>query len=113
VLNGGSGLNIIFSKTLESMGHDMTSLVPIEEAFLEIILRSGTTPVGQVTLPAFGTRENYRMEYIHFKVALFETSYHTILGWPALARFMAIPVAEPPELIRLKCANHHHRGNPS
>lgn len=52
----GSGLNIIFSKTLESMGYDMTCLVPIEQAFYGIILGSGSTPVSQVTLPVtFGT----------------------------------------------------------
>jgi hypothetical protein len=30
------------------------------------------------------------MEHLHFEVALFETSYHAILGRPALARFMAV-----------------------
>ncbi|XP_004977718.1 uncharacterized protein LOC101778603 [Setaria italica] len=34
---------------------------------------------------------NYRMEYLTFDVANFKTSYHTILGQPMLARFMAIP----------------------
>ena len=51
-----------------------------------------STLVGKVTLPVtFGTRDNYRTESIIFEVALFETSYHTILGRPALAKFMAIP----------------------
>jgi hypothetical protein len=36
------------------------------------------------------TRENYRIEYIKFKVADFETSYHAILGRPAIAKFMAV-----------------------
>jgi hypothetical protein len=46
-----------------------------------------------VVLPVtFGeTRENYRTEYIKFEVANFETSYHAILGKPAIAKFMAIP----------------------
>ena len=30
-------------------------------------------------------------EYIKFEVADFESSYHTILGRPALAKFMAVP----------------------
>ena len=34
---------------------------------------------------------NYRTESIIFEVAPFETSYHAILGRPALAKFMAIP----------------------
>ena len=39
----------------------------------------------------FGTRDNYRTEYVNFKVAEFETSHHAILGRPSLAKFMAIP----------------------
>jgi hypothetical protein len=38
-----------------------------------------------------GTRENYRTEYIKFEVVDFETSYHAILGIPAIAKFMAVP----------------------
>jgi hypothetical protein len=37
------------------------------------------------------TRENYRTEYIKFEVAYFETSYHAILGRPAIVKFMAVP----------------------
>jgi hypothetical protein len=46
-----------------------------------------------VVLPVtFGeTRENYHTEYIKFEVADFETSYHAILGRPAIAKFMVIP----------------------
>jgi hypothetical protein len=46
-----------------------------------------------VVLPVtFGeTRENYRTEYIMFEVADFKTSYHAILGRPAIAKFMAVP----------------------
>jgi hypothetical protein len=37
------------------------------------------------------TRENYCTEYIKFEVVDFETSYHAILGRPAIAKFMAVP----------------------
>jgi hypothetical protein len=49
-------------------------------------------PLGLVVLPVtFGaTRENYQTEYIKFEVADFETSYHAILGRPAIAKFMVI-----------------------
>ena len=39
----------------------------------------------------FSTPDNYRTELIKFKVAEFGSSYQTILGRPALAKFMAIP----------------------
>jgi hypothetical protein len=50
-------------------------------------------PLGSVVLPVtFGeTKENYRTEYIKFEVADLETSYHAILGRPAIAKFMAVP----------------------
>ena len=49
-------------------------------------------PLGQITLPVtFGTPSNYRTEFIKFEVANFDSSYHAILGRPALAKFMAIP----------------------
>jgi hypothetical protein len=45
-----------------------------------------------VVLPVtFGTKDNYRTEYIKFEVADFELSYHAILGRPALAKFIAVP----------------------
>jgi hypothetical protein len=45
-----------------------------------------------VVLPVtFGTKDNYRTEYIKFEVADFDSSYHPILGRPALAKFMAVP----------------------
>ena len=34
---------------------------------------------------------NYRVERINFYITDFNTAYHAILGWPALAKFMAIP----------------------
>ena len=92
LVDGGSALDIIFASTLESMGYDMTSLVPSDQAFYGIIPRAGSTPVGRATLPVtFGTRDNYRTEYVNFEVAKFETSYHAILVRPSLAKFMAIP----------------------
>ena len=49
-------------------------------------------PLGEITLPVqFGTASNYHVEHINFYVANFDTAYHTILGRPALAKFMAVP----------------------
>jgi hypothetical protein len=55
--------------------------------FYGIIPGNATIPLGSVVLPVtFGeTRENYRTEYIKFEVTDFETSYHAILGIPAIA----------------------------
>ena len=49
-----------------------------------------TTPIGQVRLPVtFGERKNYRTELIDFDVAHIHLPYNAILGYPALAKFMA------------------------
>jgi hypothetical protein len=45
-----------------------------------------------VVLPVtFGTKDNYGTEYMKFEVADSGSSYHAILGRPALAKFMAVP----------------------
>ena len=49
-----------------------------------------THPTGQVRLPVtFGERDNYRTELIDFNVVDIRLPYNTILGYPALAKFMA------------------------
>jgi hypothetical protein len=75
------------------MGLDFSGLVtPIGVPFYGIVPSKAAMPLGQITLPVtFGTPTNYRTEFIQFEVADFETSYHAILGRPALAKFMAKP----------------------
>ena len=49
-------------------------------------------PLRQITLPVtFETPSNYYTEFIKFEVADFDSSYHAILGRPALAKFITIP----------------------
>jgi hypothetical protein len=75
------------------MGLDLTNkLTPSKAPFYGIVPGNAAHPLGTVVLPVtFGTRENYRTEFIKFEVASFESSYHAILGRPALAKFMAVP----------------------
>jgi hypothetical protein len=93
LIDGGSGLNLIFDSTLRKMGLDIADmLVPSKSPFYGIIPGNAAHPLGTVVLlVTFGTRENYRTEFIKFEVANFESSYHAILGHPALAKFMAVP----------------------
>jgi hypothetical protein len=84
---------VIFANTLRKMGLDFTDmLVPSKSPFYGIVPGNAAHPLGTVVLPdTFGRRENYRIEFITFEVANFESSYHAILGHPALAKFMAVP----------------------
>jgi hypothetical protein len=93
LIDGGSVLNLIFTSTLRKMGLDFTDmLVPSKSPFYSIVPGNAAHPLGTVVLPVtFGTRENYRIEFIKFEVANFKSSYHAILGRPALTKFMAVP----------------------
>jgi hypothetical protein len=93
MINGGTGLNIIFSDTLRKMGLEFAGMItPTNVSFYRIVPGKATMLPGQITLPVtFGTPTNYRTEFIRFEVADFESSYHAILGRSVLAKFMAIP----------------------
>jgi hypothetical protein len=94
VVDGGSGLNVLFTKTLKKMKLDITHMLTKSTLpFYGIVPGNAGTPLGSVVLPViFGeSRENYRTEYIKFEVADFETSYHAILGRPGIAKFMVVP----------------------
>jgi hypothetical protein len=94
LIDGGNGLNVLFTKTLKKMKLDITHMLTKSTSpFYGIVPGNAAIPLGSVVLPVtFGeTRENYRTEYIKFEIADFKTSYHSILGRPAIAKFMAVP----------------------
>jgi hypothetical protein len=94
VIDGGSGLNVLFTKTLKKMKLDITHMLTKSTSpFYSIVPGNAAIPLGSVVLPVtFGEiTENYRSEYVKFEVTDFKTSYHAILGRPAIAKFMVVP----------------------
>jgi hypothetical protein len=94
LIDGGSGLNVLFTMTLKKMKLDITRMLTKSTSpFYGIVSGNTAIPLGSVVLPVTfeETRENYHTEYIKFEVADFETSYHAILGRPTIAKFMAVP----------------------
>jgi hypothetical protein len=94
LIDGGSGLNVLFTKTLKKMKLDITHMLTKSSSpFYGIIPGNAAIPLGSVVLPVTlgEKKENNRIECIKFEVTDFETSYHAILGRPAIAKFMAIP----------------------
>jgi hypothetical protein len=94
LIDGGSGLNVLFTKTLKKMKLDITHMLTKSTSpFYGIVPGNAAIPLGSVVLPVtFGeTRDSYRTEYVKFEVADFETSYHAILGRPAITKFMEVP----------------------
>jgi hypothetical protein len=94
LIDGGSGVNVLFIKTLKKIELDITHMLTKGSTPFYGIVRGNTAiPLGSVVLPVtFGKSwDNYRTEYVKFDVVDFETSYHAILGRPAIAKFMAVP----------------------
>jgi hypothetical protein len=93
LIDGGRSLNLPFTSTLKKMGLEISKiLTPSKAPFYGIILGNTATPLGSVVVSVtFGTKDNYRTEYIKFEVADFDSSYHAILGRLALAKFVAMP----------------------
>jgi hypothetical protein len=92
LIDGRSGLNLLFASTLKKMGLNITKmLTPSKAPFYYIVPGNTATPLGSVVLlVTFGTKDNYRTKHIKFEVADFESSCHAILDRPALAKFMAV-----------------------
>jgi hypothetical protein len=65
LIDGGSGLNILFTKTLKKMNLDITHMLTKSNTpFYRIVLGNAAIPLGSVVLPVtFGeSRDNYRTD---------------------------------------------------
>ena len=92
LIDGGSALNILFIGALTELGLTKEYLAPVDSPFWGIVPCRASQPLGQITLLVyFGTANHFCTEYVNFFVADFDTSYHAILGRPALAKFMVVP----------------------
>ncbi|XP_066318994.1 uncharacterized protein [Miscanthus floridulus] len=92
LMDGGSGLNIMYAKMLDAMGIDRARIRPTRAPFHDIVLGKQAVPLGQIDLLIpFGDPTNYRMETLTFEVVRFHGTYHAILGCPCYAKFMDIP----------------------
>ena len=64
----------------------------MDSPFWGIISRKASLPLGQITLLVqFSTAKHFRVDYVNFPVADFNTAYHAILDQPTLAKFMVVP----------------------
>ena len=92
LMDGGSGLNLIYEDTLHKMEIDRSRMKQSSTTFRGIIPIREARCAGKITLDVvFGTPENYRYEEITFQVAPFNSGYHALLGREAFMRFQAVP----------------------
>jgi hypothetical protein len=88
LIDGGAGLNVLSVETFKTLQVPYDQLQPTKP--FSGVTDGSTTPIGQIRLPVtFGDRKNYRTELINFDVANIQLPYNAILGYPALAKFMA------------------------
>ena len=92
LMDGGSGLNIMYAEMLNAVGINRSRIRPIGSPFHGIVPGKQAVPLGKIDLPVtFGDPTNYRTETLTFEVVGFHISYHAILGRPCYAKFMAVP----------------------
>jgi hypothetical protein len=104
LMDGGSGLNIIYVETLDAIGISQTELCTSRAPFHNIILGKRALPLGQINLSVtFGDPSNFRKETLTFEVVGFYGTYHVVLGQPCYAKFMAIPNYTYLKLKMLEC----------
>jgi hypothetical protein len=91
-MDAGSGINLIYARTLKAMCISLTSLKPTDCSFHGIVPGAANYPLGKIELNVCcGSSSNYRREKLEFEVMDWPSQYHAILGRPAFARFMAVP----------------------
>jgi hypothetical protein len=90
--SAGSGINLIYARTLKAMSIPLEWLKPTDCSFHGIVPGSANHPLGKIELDVcFGDSGNFRGEKLEFKVIDWPSQYHAILGRPAFAKFMAVP----------------------
>jgi hypothetical protein len=91
-MDTGSGINLIYAKTLWAMHISLEFLKPTDCSFHGIVPGSANYPLGRIALNVyFGNWQNYRREKLDFEVMDWPSQYHAILGRPMFFQFMAVP----------------------
>jgi hypothetical protein len=88
----GSGINLIYAKTLRAMHISLEFPKTTDCSFHGIVPGSANYPLGRITLDVcFGNRQNYRKEKLDFEVMDWLSQYHAILRRHVFSCFMAVP----------------------
>ena len=89
LIDGGAGLNLLSVEAF-SLLHVPLERLDLSKPFSGVG-GGAAHSLGQIRLPVtFGECKNYRTELIDFDVAHIRLPYNAILGYPTLAKFMAV-----------------------
>jgi hypothetical protein len=91
-MDAGSGINLIYVRTLKAMSISLEWLKPTDSSFHGIVPGSANHSLGKFELDVcFGDSGNFCKEKLEFEVMDWPSQYHAILGRPAFAKFMVVP----------------------
>ena len=92
LMDGGSGLNLIYQDTVCKMGIDPTKISHSNTTFGGVIPGPEARCTGSLLLEVvFGSPDNFRSERITYHIAPFRSGYQALLGRTTFACFNAIP----------------------
>ena len=93
IMDGGSGLNLIYEDMLDKMQMDKSRIEQSNTTFRGIIPSREARCSGKIKLDVvFGTPENYRCEELLFHVAPFNSGYHAYWGETHSHAFKPYPI---------------------
>lgn len=92
LVDGGSGLNILYARTLDDMQIPCSLIKPGAAPFHGIVPGKDAQPLGphHSRCNLFRTPDNFCKENLTFAVVGFRSSYHAILRWTFFAKFMSL-----------------------
>ena len=92
LMDGGSGLNLLYQDTVRKMGMDPTKISHNNTTFKGITPGPEAHCTGSLLLEViFSFPDNFRSEKLTFHIAPFRSGYQALLGREAFACFNAIP----------------------
>ena len=104
LMDGGSGLNLLYQDTIRNMGIDPTKIRHSKTSFQGVTPGPDARCMGSLRLEVmFGSLDNFRREQLTFHIAPFSSSYQALLGREAFARLNAYRIMH---LSRLRCPVH-------
>jgi hypothetical protein len=91
LMDGGSGLNILYFSTLDMLGIFPSSICPNNAPFYGTVPRKKVVPLRCIWLNiTFSEPDNFRKEFLTFEVVDFPRVYHTLFGHPCFTKFMVV-----------------------
>ena len=107
LMDGGSGLNLIYQDSIRHMGIDPKRIRHSKTSFQGVTPGADTHCMGFLWLEViFGSADNIRREKLTFHIVPFSSRYQALLGREAFACFNAIPQYRIMHLLLLRCPVH-------